>query len=79
MTKLQHIINGAKVNGTSDSIFEIYNPSTGKIVTKMQGAGSEDVKKAIDAAHDAFEGWKKVSPSMRAQIMFNYRDLLNKE
>lgn len=78
MTKLQHIINGAKVNGTSDSIFEIYNPSTGKIVTKMQGAGSEDVKKAIDAAHDAFEGWKKVSPSMRAQIMFNYRDLLNK-
>lgn len=78
MTKLQHIINGAKVNGTSDSIFEIYNPSTGKIVTKMQGAGPEDVKKAIDAAHDAFEGWKKVSPSMRAQIMFNYRDLLNK-
>ncbi len=78
MTKLQHIINGAKVNGTSDSIFEIYNPSTGKIVTKMQGAGSEDVKKAIDAAHDAFEGWKKISPSMRAQIMFNYRDLLNK-
>ena len=78
MTKLQHIINGAKVNGTSDSIFEIYNPSTGKIVTKMQGAGSEDVTKAIDAAHDAFEGWKKISPSMRAQIMFNYRDLLNK-
>lgn len=78
MTKLQQIINGKKVKGTSNSIFDIYNPSTGNVVSQMHGASSNDVKKAIDVADEVFTNWKKVSPSKRAQIMFNYRDLLNK-
>ncbi|MFP6776554.1 MAG: CoA-acylating methylmalonate-semialdehyde dehydrogenase [PS1 clade bacterium] len=78
MTKLQQIINGSKVTGTSDSVFDIFNPSTGKVVSKMQGASAKDVKKAIDIADTAFLEWKKVPPSKRAQIMFNYRELLYK-
>ncbi len=75
---LQHIINGKKVTGTSSTVFDIYNPSTGQKINKMQGASANDVRQAIDSADAAFEHWKKVPPSKRAQIMFNYRELLYK-
>ena len=78
MATLKHIIDGKKVTGTSASTFDIYNPSTGKIVNQIKGASSADVKYAVDVASDAFKEWKKVPPSKRAQIMFNYRELLYK-
>ncbi|MBW5291093.1 MAG: Methylmalonate-semialdehyde dehydrogenase [Candidatus Ruthia sp. Asou_11_S2] len=78
MTTLKHIINGKKITGTSATKFNIYNPSTGKVVNQIQGASIMDVRQAVDAAALAFESWSKVTPSKRAQIMFNYRDLLYK-
>jgi malonate-semialdehyde dehydrogenase (acetylating)/methylmalonate-semialdehyde dehydrogenase len=78
MTTLKHLINGKKITGTSATKFNIYNPSTGKVVNQIQGASAMDVCQAVDAAALAFESWRKVTPSKRAQIMFNYRDLLYK-
>ena len=78
MDKLQHIIDGKNVTGTSETLFDIYDPSTGKITKKIKGASANDVQKAIKVANEKFYSWSQVTPSKRAQIMFNYRDLIIK-
>ena len=78
MNDLQHIINGKKYTGTATKNFTIYNPANGNVVAKIKGASVDDTKKAIDAASTAFVEWQKVTPSNRAHLMFNYRDLLYK-
>lgn len=75
---LKHIINGEKVSGTSGNIFDIYNPASGNIIRQIEGASSEDTKKAIEISNAAFKGWSQVPPSKRAQIMFKYRELIIK-
>ncbi len=75
---LKHIINGEKVSGTSGHIFDIYNPASGNIIRQIEGASSEDTKKAIEISNAAFKGWSQVPPSKRAQIMFKYRELIIK-
>lgn len=69
-------INGKKINGTSDKEFDIYDPATGKIIQTFQGASAGDVKSAIQVAKDTLPVWSGVTPSKRAQIMFNYRGLI---
>ena len=78
MITLQHIIDGDKVTGTSETLFDIYDPSTGKITKQIQGASANDVQKAIKVANEKLDSWSQVTPSKRAQIMFNYRDLIIK-
>ena len=78
MITLQHIIDGDNVTGTSETLFDIYDPSTGKITKQIQGASANDVQKAIKVANEKLASWSQVTASTRAQIMFNYRDLIIK-
>ena len=78
MITLQHIIDGDNVTGTSETLFDIYDPSTGKITKQIQGASANDVQKAIKVANEKLASWSQVTASKRAQIMFNYRDLIIK-
>ena len=73
---LKHIINGKKVEGSSSTIFDIYNPAIGKVIRQMQGVSANDTKAAITAAKNALPEWSNVPPSKRAQIMFKYRELV---
>ena len=73
---LKHIINGEKVEGSSKTVFDIYNPATGKVIRQMQGVSADDTKAAITAAKNALPEWSHVPPSKRAQIMFKYRELV---
>jgi len=73
---LKHIINGKKISGHSQTLFDIFNPATGELIRQMQGASAEDVKLAVQSAKEAFPAWSNVPPSKRAQVMFNYRELL---
>ena len=60
MDKLQHIIDGKNVTGTSETLFDIYDPSTGKIIKKINGASANDVQKAIKVANEKFYSWSQV-------------------
>ncbi|HJZ87167.1 MAG TPA: aldehyde dehydrogenase family protein [Polyangia bacterium] len=67
----------------SGRTFESVNPSTGKPITKVAGAGRDDVDAAVAAALKAFtEGaWPKMSGDDRAKCLWRLGDLLeqNKE
>ncbi len=75
-TTLHHYIGGKKVPGTSDRTGDIYNPATGQITKQVPLASRSEVEEAISTAQAAFPAWSATPAGRRAQVMFNFRDLI---
>ncbi len=75
---LHHFIDGKKVAGASDHFGNIYNPATGQVTKRAPLAGADDVRKAINSAAAALQGWSATPPARRAQVLFAYRDLVKR-
>lgn len=67
-------INGSWHSSASD--FEVTNPATGKLVTKVSNAGAEETHLAIKAAKDALKAWSAKSANERAVLLRRWFDLL---
>jgi acyl-CoA reductase-like NAD-dependent aldehyde dehydrogenase len=73
----KNLINGEWVDSCSGETFSNSNPADlNDVVGRFQASVEEDVVKAIEAAAHAFESWKYVSPSKRAEILYKAADLL---
>lgn len=74
------IRNGAYINGewldTSDEYFEVINPANNEVIAKLPEQQVEDVDRAIDIAHDAFETYKNTKPRERAKWLRNMYNLM---
>jgi len=57
---------------------DVYNPATGKIISRVPFAAKSDVNKAAAKAKKAFAGWSQTPPMRRARVMFRFLELLNK-
>ena len=71
-----HYINGAAVAGTSGRFVEIYNPALGQAIGQVALAGKSEMDQAIAAATAAYPAWRNTPPAKRAQIMFNFKRLM---
>ena len=74
----EHLINGRKVTGSSDRRQNLFNPATGEVSGQVALASAATVDEAISAAEAAFPAWRNTPPAKRAQIMFRYKNLLEK-
>lgn len=54
-----------KNGGYADTL----NPGKGEVIGKVAQAGAEDVNEAVEAAHTAFDSWKKIPPVQRANTL----------
>ena len=72
-----HFIKGATLAGTSGRSQDVFNPATGSVVGTVPLASASEVDLAVTAARAALPGWVNTPPAKRAQIMFNFRDLIN--
>lgn len=75
MSTIQHLINGDLVFGGERSA-DVFNPSTGQAIHKLQLADQATVQRAIDAAKAAFPAWRNTPAAKRAQVMFRFKQLL---
>ena len=64
-------INGEWVAAHSGETYPVNNPADGTLVDEVPLAGELDVKKAIQAAQDAFPSWADTSPDERANRLRN--------
>ena len=79
MQTLAHWSNGATLEAPADSRFaDIINPATGEVSSRVALASAETTAEVIAAAHAAFPAWRDTSLARRAQILFAFRELLNK-
>ena len=76
MKKITHLVNGIAWSGDSQKTVAVENPATGKAVAELTLASKVDVDHVVDIAYDAFKSWSRTPPAKRAQVMFNFRDLL---
>ena len=60
------IIDGQKVDSRKGTTFDLINPSTEQVITKIASAGKEDVDDAVASCVAAQKEWKKVTPLQRA-------------
>src|SRR5712692_8869929 len=69
-------INGRKVPAASRQCADVTNPATGAVMRQVPLAGSEDIARAVAAAHAAFPGWSATPPLRRARVLTRFRELM---
>jgi malonate-semialdehyde dehydrogenase (acetylating) / methylmalonate-semialdehyde dehydrogenase len=79
MSDVQHYIGGKRFEGSSTRWGEVYNPATGEKSRRVAFAGGGEVDQAVRAAAAAFPAWAATPPLTRARILFNFRELLDRE
>ncbi|SEQ88789.1 aldehyde dehydrogenase family protein [Piscibacillus halophilus] len=65
------IINGERVESSSGSTFETFNPAKGEVIATIAKANEEDAEKAVQAARQAFDHgkWRKYPVGKRARVL----------
>ncbi|CRI55346.1 MULTISPECIES: CoA-acylating methylmalonate-semialdehyde dehydrogenase [Pseudomonas] len=75
MSIVQHLIHGELVS-KGERTADVFNPSTGQAVRKVELASRATIQQAIDSAKAAFPAWRNTPPAKRAQVMFRFKQLL---
>lgn len=69
-------INGELVPPTSNNWLDNYNPSTGKVYSRIPDSAAADVENAVAAAKAAFPGWSSCGIQNRYRILNRIADLI---
>ena len=64
-----HYIGGEWIAGDSGKTIDLFNPSTGKVLSKIQAGNAKDVERAIAAAKTAFPKWSQSLAGERQEIL----------
>lgn len=56
--------------------FDVTDPATDTVFADVPDSAAADARAALDAAHSAFAGWRKVPARQRAAILKRWNDLL---
>lgn len=78
MRRIGHYVGGTRRKGNGKHTSAIFNPSTGEQIGHTAIATAAEVDAAVASAKKTLAHWSEVPPMQRAQILFNYRELLHK-
>ncbi|MBI4552779.1 MAG: aldehyde dehydrogenase family protein [Candidatus Latescibacteria bacterium] len=76
MTTFHNYIGGRWVDTAPGRRFENINPATGEALGLFPRSSTEDVRKAVDAAEQAFTEWRLMPAPKRGEILFQAGQLL---
>ncbi|NMP38018.1 MAG: CoA-acylating methylmalonate-semialdehyde dehydrogenase [Clostridiales bacterium] len=74
--KLKYFCNGQFKESSTDTYYDLYNPSTGELTGHSPCCTNDEVLAAIAAAKAAFPKWSATPAIKRAQILYKVRDLI---
>lgn len=78
--KYKMLINGEWVDAESGDTTTVINPANQEPIAVVPRAGAEDVKKAVDAAKEAFDnGWGQTTPGYRQGIVLKIANMVERE
>ena len=78
MKSISHWVNGSVMADKPDRTGEIFNPATGQVSANVAFADTATVDKIVNISEKAFEQWRNASLTKRTQILFSFRELVNK-
>jgi acyl-CoA reductase-like NAD-dependent aldehyde dehydrogenase len=74
--RANNFIAGQWVSSVSDATFDSFDPATGQLVGRCADSSAADVDRAVTAAREAFDGWRRRPAPRRADILQRLADLL---
>ncbi|MEQ5819680.1 CoA-acylating methylmalonate-semialdehyde dehydrogenase [Halomonas sp. SCS19] len=77
MDNVNHWINGQDLEASRH--LPVTNPATGETIRQVADGNADTVKAAIDAAQAAFPAWRDTPPAKRAQVMYRFKALLERD
>ncbi len=77
MERISHWIGGKLVTGESGRSGPVFNPALGVQTHAVDLASVAEVDTAVEAAQEAFAGWRRTSLSKRSDILFRIRELVD--
>lgn len=77
MQTVKHLIGGECL--ASESTLDVIDPAFGITVRRVSMGDAETVQRAIATAREAFPAWRDTPPAKRAQVMFRFKQLLERD
>jgi len=74
--RLQNFVNGKYADTAEGRTSDVVDPSTGEVYAQAPISGRQDVDAAMQAAANAFEGWRDSTPSERSLALFRIADAI---
>jgi len=74
MRKFELFVNGEATAAADGRTEKIVSPATEEVLAEVPVGGTEDVERAVTAAHDAFESWFDRTPGERASMLLKLAD-----
>ncbi|MDA3645648.1 CoA-acylating methylmalonate-semialdehyde dehydrogenase [Saccharopolyspora indica] len=79
MTELiRHWIAGEFDDAAPQRTGEVFDPATGAVAKRVAFAAESDVDSAVAAAAEALKTWRRTSLAKRSNVLFAFRELLNR-
>ena len=73
MKIIKNYIYGQHLESKSGNFSEIFNPSTGEVIGKVNLSNKNDLDIALDACKKAMPGWQNTSPLKRSKLCLNLK------
>ena len=76
MEYIQNYINGELVNSANGQYLDNFEPATGKVYSGIPDSDVEDIRRAVEAAQNAFPTWKNLSIEQRHDHLIKVANLI---
>jgi succinate-semialdehyde dehydrogenase / glutarate-semialdehyde dehydrogenase len=76
LLKTQCYIDGQWVGADSGATRKVNNPATGELVSTVPDATAVETRRAIEAAHRAFAGWRARTADERSRVLRRWYELM---
>ncbi|HEX8287423.1 MAG TPA: CoA-acylating methylmalonate-semialdehyde dehydrogenase [Pyrinomonadaceae bacterium] len=76
--KVKNYYNGEFVESGSTESLKVVSPIDGNLLSQVPMSTAEELKAAVESAHNAFDSWSKLPIKERVQVFFRYHFLLEK-
>src|SRR5690625_2061354 len=70
----RQLIGGRWCDAADGRELEVESPAIKEVITSVPRSGPEDVNRAVRAAQNAFEKWRRVTPSERGKLFLKIAD-----
>ena len=76
LLRKQSYINGQWVDADSGNTLDVTNPATGETIATIANCGADETRRAIEAADEAWAGWRNLTVKERAKILRDWYNLI---
>jgi malonate-semialdehyde dehydrogenase (acetylating)/methylmalonate-semialdehyde dehydrogenase len=73
---IRNYVGGSWVDPATDERLDVTNPASGEVIAQVAMSAASDVDRAVQAAREAFPGWRATPPVERARACFELKHLL---